>query len=64
MRLKIIKKRIIELSEREIKIIRDLIWEKQERLDYEKDNLDDAEYGVIYHIKKWITPVFVRQIFF
>ena len=37
------KKRVIELSEREIKIIRYLIWEKQERLDYEKDNLDDPK---------------------
>ena len=35
------KKRVIELSEKEIKVIRNLIWEKQERLDYEKDNLDD-----------------------
>ena len=30
------KKRVIELSEREIKVIRNLIWEKQEQLDYEK----------------------------
>ena len=37
------KKRVIELSEKEIKVIRNLIWEKQEQLDYEKDNLDDPE---------------------
>ena len=45
------KKRLIELSEREIKVIRNLIWDKVESLVIEKDNLDDPEYGVIYHIK-------------
>ena len=58
------KKRVIELSEREIKVIRNLIWEKQERLDYEKDNLDDPEYGVIYHIKNGLLQSLLDKYFY
>ena len=57
------KKRVIEISEKEIKIIRNLIWEKQERLDYEKDNLDDSEYGVIYHIKNGLLQSLLDKYF-
>ena len=42
---------IVELSEREIGTIRKLIWDKIESLVNEKDNLDDPEYGVLYHVK-------------
>lgn len=42
---------IVELSEREIGTIKKLIWDKIESLVNEKDNLDDPEYGVLYHIK-------------
>ena len=58
------KKRVIALSEREIKIIRNLIWDKQEQLDYEKDNLDDPEYGVIYHIKNGLLQSLLDKYFY
>ena len=58
------KKRVIELSDREIKVIRDLIWEKQEHLDYEKDHLDDPEYGVIYHIKNGLLQSLLDKYFY
>ena len=58
------KKRVIELSEKEIKVIRNLIWEKQEQLDYEKDNLDDPEYGVIYHIKIGLLQSLLDKYFY
>ena len=44
-------KRVILLSEKECKVIRNLIEAKIEELDLEKDNLEDPEYGVLYHIK-------------
>lgn len=44
-------KRVILLSEKECKVIRNLIEAKIEELDLEKDNLDDPEYGVLHHIK-------------
>lgn len=44
-------KRVILLSEKECKVIRNLIEAKIEELDLAKDNLDDPEYGVLYHIK-------------
>ena len=44
-------KRVIVLSEKEYKVIRSLIEDKIEELDMEKDNLEDPEYGVLYHIK-------------
>ena len=45
------KKRIIVLSEREFGIIRNLIWDKIESLVNEKDDLNDPECGVLYHVK-------------
>lgn len=44
-------KRVILLSEKECKIIRNIIEAKIEELETEKDNLEDPEYGVLYHIK-------------
>ena len=44
-------KRIVMLSERECEVIKNLIWDRIEELDIEKDNLEDPEYGVLYHIK-------------
>lgn len=44
-------KRFILLSEKECKVIRNLIEAKIEELDLEKDNMEDPEYGVLYHIK-------------
>lgn len=45
------KKRVILLSERECEVVKNLIEAKMEELDLEKDNLEDPEYGVLYHIK-------------
>ena len=50
-RKKDIKKRSIMLSDKECEVIRNLIWDRIEDLDIEKDNLEDPEYGVLYHIK-------------
>ena len=58
------KKRLIELSEREIKVIRNLIWDKVESLVIEKDNLDDPEYGVIYHIKIGLLESLIEKYFY
>ena len=58
------KKRIIEISEKECAVIRNLIWEKQERLINEKDNLDDPEYGVIYHIKIGLLESLIDKYFY
>ena len=58
------KTRVIELREKEIKVIRNLIWEKQEQLDYEKDNLDDPEYGVLYHIKNGLLQSLLDKYFY
>ena len=58
------KKRVIELSEREIKVIRNLIWDKVESLVIEKDNLDDPEYGVIYHIKIGLLESLIEKYFY
>ena len=45
------KKRFILLSERECEVVKNLIEAKMEELDLEKDNLEDPEYGILYHIK-------------
>ena len=58
------KKRLIELSEREIKVIRNLIWDKVESLVIEKDNLDDPEYDVIYHIKIDLLESLIEKYFY
>ena len=58
------KKRIIELSEREIKVVRNLIWDKIESLMNEKDNLDDPEYGVLYHINIGLLESLVDKYFY
>ena len=58
------KKRVIELSEREIKVIRNLIWDKVESLVIEKDNLDEPEYGVLYHIKIGMLESLVDKYFY
>lgn len=44
-------KRVILLSEKEFMLIRNLIDAKIEELDMAKDNLDDAEYGLLHQIK-------------
>ena len=58
------KKRVIELSEKEIKVIRHLIWDKVENLVIEKDNLDEPEYGVLYHIKIGLLESLVEKYFY
>lgn len=44
-------KRVILLSEKECMLIRNLIDAKIEEMDMAKDNLDDAEYGLLHQIK-------------
>lgn len=58
------KKRIIELSEREIKVVRNLIWDRIERLTNEKDDLDEPEYGVLYHIKIGLLESLIDKYFY
>ena len=58
------KKRTIEISEKECSVVRHLIWNKIESLDIEKDNLDDPEYGVIYHIKIGLLESLIDKYFY
>ena len=58
------KKRTIEISEKECEVIRNLIWDKVERLENNRDNLDDHEYGVICHIKIGLLESLVSKYFY
>ena len=58
------KKRTIEISEKECRVVRNLIMNKIESLENEKDYLYEPEYGVIYHIKIGLLESLIDKYFY